>query len=44
MRTARRIIAEIQAGYAELVGAKRFEDAAETVNTLLTQLALREAE
>jgi DNA-binding MarR family transcriptional regulator len=44
MRTARRVIAEIEAGYAELVGAKRFEDAAETLNTLLTQLALREAE
>jgi DNA-binding MarR family transcriptional regulator len=44
MRTARRVIAEIEAGYAELVGAKRFEDAGETLNTLLTQLALREAE
>jgi DNA-binding MarR family transcriptional regulator len=44
MRTARSVIAEIEAGYAELVGAKRFEDAGETLNTLLTQLALREAE
>jgi DNA-binding MarR family transcriptional regulator len=44
MRTGRRVIAEIEAGYAELVGAKRFEAAAETLNELLMRLDSREAE
>jgi DNA-binding MarR family transcriptional regulator len=44
MRTGRRVIADIEAGYIELVGAKRFEDAAETLNELLAGLDSREAE
>jgi DNA-binding MarR family transcriptional regulator len=39
MRTARRIIADIEAEYAERVGAKRFEAAAQTLDTLLRDLA-----
>lgn len=44
MSTARHVITEIEAGYGELVGDKRFEDAAETLNRLLTQLAARETD
>ncbi len=44
MNTGRRVIAEIETGYGELVGAKRFEDAAETLNELLMGLDSREAE
>ena len=44
MSIGRRVIAEIEAGYAELVGARRFEDAAETLNELLMGLDSREAE
>lgn len=43
MSTGRQAIAEIEADYAELVGAKRFEDAAETLNELLAGLDSREA-
>jgi DNA-binding MarR family transcriptional regulator len=43
MSTGRRVIAEMEADYAELVGAKRFEDAAVTLNELLTGLDSREA-
>jgi DNA-binding MarR family transcriptional regulator len=39
MRMARRIIADIEAEYAERVGAKRFEAAAQTLDTLLRDLA-----
>ena len=39
MRTARRVIAEIEADYARRVGAERFEHAAETLDTLLRALA-----
>jgi DNA-binding MarR family transcriptional regulator len=42
MRTARRQIAEIEAGYAQLVGTDRFEDAAQTLDALLRQLTLRQ--
>ena len=38
MRTARRSIAEIEAGYAALVGAERFETAVETLDALLQAL------
>jgi len=38
MRTARRIIAEIEAEYADHVGSERFEDAAQTLNALLAAL------
>jgi DNA-binding MarR family transcriptional regulator len=38
MRTARRIIGEIEAGYAELVGKERFEASAQTLNELLRAL------
>jgi len=38
MRTARRIIAEIEADYAERVGAERFEASAETLDELLRAL------
>jgi DNA-binding MarR family transcriptional regulator len=44
MSTGRQAIAEIEADYAELVGAKRFEDAAETLNELLAGLDSRETE
>ena len=39
MRTARRIIAEIEADYARLVGPERFEAAAVTLDELLHGLA-----
>ena len=35
MGTARRSIAEIEAGYAELIGAERFETAALSLDALL---------
>ncbi len=38
MRTARRVIAEIEADYARRVGRKRFEDAARTLDALLRAL------
>lgn len=38
MRTARRQIAEIESGYAQLVGPDRFESAAATLDALLTEL------
>jgi len=38
MRTAHRVIAEIESDYAELVGAARFENAAQTLDTLLREL------
>ncbi len=38
MRTARRSIAEIEAGYAALVGPERFETAVETLDALLQAL------
>lgn len=38
MRTARAVIAEIEAGYAERVGARRFESAACTLDDLLRSL------
>ena len=41
MRTARRIIAEIEAEYAERVGVKRFEAAAQTLDMLLRGLTTR---
>ncbi len=44
MRTARRIIAEIEAEYAELVGARRFEAAARTLDALLRDLLARSGE
>jgi len=44
MRTARRVIAEIEADYAQLVGAERFEAAAQTLDELLRGLASRQAE
>jgi DNA-binding MarR family transcriptional regulator len=43
MRTARRVIAEIEADYAQLVGAERFEAAAQTLDELLRGLASRQA-
>lgn len=39
MRTARGAIAEIEARYAELVGAERFEEAARTLDQLLRDLS-----
>ena len=44
MRTARRVIAEIEADYARLVGVERFEAAAQTLDELLRGLASRQAE
>jgi DNA-binding MarR family transcriptional regulator len=38
MRTARQAIADIEAEYAELVGAERFEEAAQTLDALLRRL------
>ncbi len=38
MRTARRSIAEIEAGYAKLIGAGRFETAAQSLDALLRAL------
>lgn len=43
MRSARTAIAEIEAGYAELVGAKRFEAVAQTLDELLAALGARQA-
>jgi DNA-binding MarR family transcriptional regulator len=42
MRTARRIIGEIEGEYAALVGSKRFEGAAQTLDVLLWELAARQ--
>lgn len=44
MRTARRIIAGIEAEYADHVGSKRFEDAAQTLNALLSALTAGKGE
>ena len=44
MRTARGVIAEIEADYAQLVGVERFEAAAQTLDELLRGLASRRAE
>jgi DNA-binding MarR family transcriptional regulator len=44
MRTARRVIAEIEADYAQLVGPERFEAAAQTLDELLRGLTSRQAE
>ena len=41
MRTGRRVIAQIEADYAQLVGAERFEDAAQTLDELLRGLDSR---
>jgi DNA-binding MarR family transcriptional regulator len=43
MRSGRAAIAEIEAGYAELVGAKRFEAAARTLDELLAALTAQRA-
>ncbi len=43
MRTARRVIAEIEAEYTEIVGAERFEAAAETLDEILRGLVSRQA-
>ena len=42
MRTARCVIAEIEAAYAELVGADRLEETAQTLDALLRGLADRQ--
>ncbi len=42
MRTARRVIAEIEDDYAQLVGAERYEAAAQTLDELLRRLASRQ--
>lgn len=42
MRTARQAIAQIEAEYADLVGADRFEDAAQTLDELLRRLDSRQ--
>jgi DNA-binding MarR family transcriptional regulator len=39
MRTAQRVIGEIESGYARRVGAERFEEAAQTLDALLRALA-----
>ncbi len=41
MRSGHAAIAEIEAGYAELVGSKRFEEAAQTLDDLLAALGTR---
>ena len=43
MRTARGAIADIEARYAGLVGAARFEEAARTLDALLGALAAGDA-
>jgi DNA-binding MarR family transcriptional regulator len=43
MSTARRVIAQIEAEYARLVGAERFEDAAQTLHELLRRLDSRQS-
>jgi len=43
VRTARRIIADLEADYARLVGAERFEAAAHVLDELLRGLAPRRA-
>jgi DNA-binding MarR family transcriptional regulator len=43
MNTGRRVIAQIEAEYAQLVGAERFEDAAQTLDELLRGLDSRES-
>lgn len=42
MNTGRRVIAQIESEYAQLVGAKQFEDAAQTLNDLLRELSARQ--
>jgi Transcriptional regulators len=42
MRTGRAVISEIEAEYAQLVGAKRFEDTARTLDELLRGLGTHE--
>jgi DNA-binding MarR family transcriptional regulator len=44
LRTARRVIAEIEADYTQLVGAEHFDAAAQTLDELLRGLASRQAE
>lgn len=44
MRAGRAAIAEIEAGYGELVGSKRFEAAAQTLDDLLAALGARTEE
>ena len=44
MHTARRVITEIEADYAQLVGAEHFDAAAHTLDELLSGLASRRAE
>jgi DNA-binding MarR family transcriptional regulator len=41
MRTARRIIAGIEAEYADHIGSERFEGATQTLNALLTALTAK---
>jgi DNA-binding MarR family transcriptional regulator len=43
MRTGRRVIAGIEADYTQLVGAERFEAAAETLDDILRGLVSRQA-
>jgi hypothetical protein len=43
LRTARGAIADIEARYADVVGAARFEDAARTLDALLRALAAGDA-
>lgn len=43
MNTARGVIARIEADYAQLVGAKQFEDAAQTLDELLRRLDSRQS-
>lgn len=44
MRIARRAIADIEADYAQIVGAERLETAAQTLDQLLRRLASRQTE
>lgn len=44
MRTARRVIAEIEADYARRLGPERFENAAQTLDELLRALTARATE
>lgn len=44
MRTARRVIAEIEADYARRLGPERFENAVQTLDELLRALTARATE
>ena len=44
MRTARHVIAEIEADYAQLVGTERFANAAETLDELLRAITTRQTQ